>query len=198
MMTRLFFVILIIVGFTYLIPSSYAHPGYNAEEEVIGKYRVTTSTIPEIPTTGQKTTIVISIYDVDYNPIKNFKAEARIFYNDEQVDTIPTTSIDGNHWDLGYVFKNPGNHVFRIDVEDAGSNGGTITYTFNISTLNPFGYIFTYIISAGGLAGGGIMIWSIMSRKDARERLKKSAKSYKRFYFVFRKYLFTDNIKSVK
>lgn len=167
------FVFLLIVGFAYMIPSSYAHPGFNSEDEMIGKYRVTTSTIPEIPTTGQKTTIVITVYDLDYNAIKNFRADVRVFYNDELVDTIPTTYIDGNHWDLGYVFKNPGNHIFRVNVEDAGFDGGTLTYTFNISTLNPFGYIFNYIVSAGGLAGSGIMIWSILSRKDARDRLKK-------------------------
>lgn len=148
-----------------LVPSVYAHPGYNSEEEVIGKYRVSTSTIPEVPTTGEKTTIIITIYDLDYNDIENFRAGVRIFYNDEQVDYIPPTYVDGNHWHLDYVFERPGNHVFRVDVENAGVNGDTITYTFNISTLNPFGYMFLYIISAGGVAGGGIIIWSIATRK---------------------------------
>lgn len=143
----------------------FAHPGYNSEEQVIGKYRVSTSTIPEIPTTGEPSTIIITIYDLDFNPITDFDAGVRIFYNDEQIDAIPMTSIQGNHWDLNYIFEEPGNHVFRVTVDDAGSYGKAITYTFNISTLNPFGYIFIYVIASGGIAGVGIMFYSYISRR---------------------------------
>lgn len=162
----LIILIFIILG-SYTTANVYAHPGYNSEEQVIGRYRVTTSTIPEIPTTGEPSTVIITIYDLDYNPINNFQAGIRIFYNDEQVDAIPMTSIQGNHWDINYVFDKPGNHVFRVTVDDAGSTGNTITYTFNISTLNPFGYIFIYVIASGGIASVGIMIYSFLSRRKA-------------------------------
>jgi len=142
-----------------------AHPGYNSEEQVIGKYRVSTQTIPEIPTTGEPTTIVFTIYDLDYNDIKNFAADIRIFYHDQQLDYIPMTYIDGNHWDLDYTFEKPGNHVVRFTVDNAGTDGRSITYTFNISTLNPFGYMFIFIISSGATAAVGIMIWAILTRR---------------------------------
>jgi len=169
-MTPLNYLIIVLIFFIFTNLNDnqvFAHPGFNSEEQVIGRYRVSTSTIPEIPTTGEPSTIIITIYDLDFNPIKNFQAGIRVFYNDEQVDAIPMTSILGNHWDLNYVFEKPGNHVFRVTVDDAGSTGNAITYIFNISTLNPFGYIFIFIISSGGIAGAGIIAYSFLTRRKA-------------------------------
>jgi len=53
------YLILFLVLFIFASSTTevFAHPGYNSEEEVIGKYRVSTKTIPEIPTTGEPTTM---------------------------------------------------------------------------------------------------------------------------------------------
>jgi len=32
------------------------------------------------------------------------------FYNDQQVNAIPPTTIEDAHWDIDYVWKKPGNH----------------------------------------------------------------------------------------
>jgi len=167
-MKKLNYLILFLVFFIFAssnISEVLAHPGYNSEEEIIGKYRVSTKTIPEIPTTGEPTTIVFTIYDLDYNEIKNFAASIRIFYHDELVDSIPLTYIDSHHWDLDYTFEKPGNHVVRFTVDNAGTDGRAITYTFNISTLNPFGYMFIFIISSGAIAAVGLMSWAILTRR---------------------------------
>ena len=42
------------------------------------------------------------------------------------------------------VFKHFGIHIFRADLHDITDTGGVLTYTFNVSTLVPFGYIFYY------------------------------------------------------
>ena len=36
-------------------------------------------------------------------------------------------------------------------------SGGTLTFTFNISTQSPFGYIFISAIAAGGLIFAGVI-----------------------------------------
>jgi len=165
---KLNYLILFLVFFIFASSTTsevFAHPGYNSEEEVIGKYRVSTKTIPETPTTGEPTTIVFTIYDLDFNDIKNFAADIRIFYKDQQLDYIPITYIDGNQWYFDYTFEKPGNHIIRFTVDNAGTDGRAITYTFNISTLNPFGYMFIFIISSGATAAVGIMIWAILTRR---------------------------------
>ena len=48
-------------------------------------------------------------------------------------------------------------HIFRVDLYDATDDGGTLTFTFNISKQSPFGYIFISAIAAGGLIFAGIM-----------------------------------------
>ena len=40
---------------------------------------------------------------------------------------------------------------------DATDDGGTLTFTFNISTQSPFGYIFISAIAAGGLIFAGVI-----------------------------------------
>ena len=42
----------------------------------------------------------------------------RVYYNEQQVDAIPPTSVKGSHWDFDYVWKNIGNHIVRVDLYD--------------------------------------------------------------------------------
>ena len=81
----------------------------------------------------------------------------RVFYNDQQVDAISPTVIETGHWELDYVWKNVGNHVVRIDLYDMGENDGILTYTFNMGTQNPFGFIFFGAIITGALVFAGVI-----------------------------------------
>ena len=80
----------------------------------------------------------------------------RIFLNEEQIDAVRPQSINGAHFTTDFVFYDPGNHIFRVDLYDATDDGGTLTFTFNISTQSPFGYIFISAIAAGGIIFAGV------------------------------------------
>lgn len=134
-----------------------AHSLFNSAESTIGDYRVQIATLPEIPSVGEKSQILFRITDRDLNEIERFTIGIRIFFNEELIDTIPPQSHAGGHWETDYVFKNPGNHIFRVDLYDVTKDGGVITYTFNVSTQNPFGYIFIYSIAAGGIGFAAIL-----------------------------------------
>lgn len=165
---------LVLIIFTFLILPIYnasAHSLFNSSEEKIGNYRVQIATLPEIPTVGEKSQILFRVLDDDEKEVDRFRMGVRIYFNDELVDTIPVQYHEKGHWETDYVFDSPGNHIFRVDLYDVRENGDIITYTFNVSTLNPFGYIFYYVIIAGGFGGFGIIIWSILSRKKKRARL---------------------------
>ena len=77
--------------------------------------------------------------------------------NEEQIDAVRPQSIDGAHFNTDFIFYDSGNHIFRVDLYDATDNGGTLTFTFNISTQSPFGYIFISAIAAGGLIFAGVI-----------------------------------------
>lgn len=147
-----------------------AHSLFNSSEEKIGNYRVQIATLPEIPTVGEKSQILFRVLDNDEKEVDRFRMGVRIYFNDELADTIPPQYHENGHWEIDYVFDRPGNHIFRVDLYDVRENGGIITYTFNVSTLNPFGYIFYYVIIAGGFGGFGIIIWSVLTRKKNRTR----------------------------
>ena len=48
-------------------------------------------------------------------------------------------------------FKNSGNHIVYVDLYDMKGQGEILTYTFNIGTQSPFGYIFFIAIHYWGL-----------------------------------------------
>jgi len=166
--------LLIVIFFGLLMaPSIYdasGHQLFNSAEERIGNYKVQIATLPEIPTVHEKSQILFRVLDSDGNEVDKFRIGVRVYYNDLLVDTLPPQYHDNGHWETDYVFREPGNHVFRVDLYDVGENGKVLTYTFNVSTLNPFGYIFYYTIISGGIAGIGIMIWAILSKKKTRAK----------------------------
>ena len=81
----------------------------------------------------------------------------RIFFNEEQIEAVRPQSINGAHFATDFVFYDSGNHIFRVDLYDATDDGGTLTFTFNLSTQSPFGYIFISAIAAGGIIFAGVI-----------------------------------------
>ena len=134
-------------------------------------HRVQIATLPEIPTFNEKSQILLRVLDDNENEVDKFRMGIRIYYNDELVDTIQPAYHENGHWQFDYVFKRPGIHIFRVDLYDVAENGGVLTYTYNITTLVPFGYIFYYTVISGGFAVSGIIIWSLLSRKKSKAKL---------------------------
>ena len=140
-----------------LIFDAHAHSLFNSSEETLGDYRVQIATQPEFPQIGEKSQVLIRVTDLDYNEVNDFTMGMRIFFNEEQIQAIRPHSIDGAHWTTDFIFKDSGNHIFRVDLYDPTDYGNPLTFTFNISTQSPFGYIFISAIAAGGLIFAGIM-----------------------------------------
>ena len=167
--------VFLIIFFGFLIMSpiydASAHSLFNSADEKIGTHRIQIATLPEIPTVNEQSQILFRVLDDDEKEVEKFRMGARIYYNDVLVDTFPTQYHENGHWETDYVFTHPGIHIFRVDLYDIADNGGVLTYTFNVSTLNPFGYIFYYVVIAGGIASSVLIIWSILSRKKVSSRL---------------------------
>ena len=134
-----------------------AHSMFNSAESFIGDHRVQIATLPEIPITGEPMQILFRITDVDFEEVDRFTMGIRIFYDEIQLDAIRPQSYEGGHADMEYVLDQPGNHIFRVDLYDAAKDGGIVTYTFNISTQNPFGYIFIFSIAAGSIGFAAVL-----------------------------------------
>lgn len=132
-------------------PLADAHSLFNSAEQTIGQYRMQVATLPEFPQVGETSQILFRLTDRDLDEVGRFTMGVRIFYDGQRIQTIPPTAIDGGHWQKEYVFETSGNHVFRVDVYDIAEDGGVLTYTFNMSTQSPFGYVFIAAITAGAV-----------------------------------------------
>ena len=160
MKNKSIFWLIFLISFSFLFfHSASAHSLFNSAEETIGNHRVQIATLPEIPETGKTMQILLRVTDLDLIEVDRFTIGIRIFYNNDQIGAIAPQSIDGGHWEFDYILDNPGNHILRADLYDVAKDGGALTYTFNISTQNPFGYIFIISITIGAIALSAIVAY---------------------------------------
>ena len=139
---------------------AYGHSMFNSAEQSYGGYRVQVATAPEFPQIDEPSQFLIKVTKgFDYEDVDGFTMGIRVFYHDQQVDAIPPTSIDGSHWDFDYVWRNVGNHIVRIDLYDMEESDGILTYTFNMGTQSPFGFVFIGAITTGALVFAGVMVY---------------------------------------
>jgi hypothetical protein len=140
--------------------SVYAHSMFNSAEQSYGGYRVQVATAPEFPQIDEPSQFLIKVTKgFDYEDVDNFTMGIRVYYNDQQVDAIPPTSVEGTHWDFNYVWRNIGNHIVKVDLYDMEGTSGVLTYTFNMGTQSPFGIVFLGAITTGAFVFVGIMLY---------------------------------------
>ena len=142
---------LIILAFFSMPPISevHAHSLFNSAEEFLGGYRVQIATLPEFPQIDEESQILLRVTDEDFIEVDRFTMGLRFTYQGDQIQAVSPQSIDGSHWEMNYVFRNSGNHIVFVDLYDMNEQGEILTYTFNMGTQSPFGYIFFIAITIG-------------------------------------------------
>jgi len=143
------FVIFLVILSIPLISDAHGHSLFNSAEEFIGGYRVQIATLPEFPQIDEESQILIRVTDEDFNEVDRFTMGMRFNYHGEQIQAVNPQSIEGSHWDMNYVFHYSGNHIVYVDLYDMKGQGEILTYTFNVGTQSPFGYIFFIAIIIG-------------------------------------------------
>jgi len=158
-----------------IVQDVFAHQLFNSSGEKIGNYYVQVATDPEIPTTGQNVKIMLRISSNDGTELSDVPISISITKNGQEIDKIPQIVVTGGHYELNYKFLEQGNYVFYIDVNDIYFTGKTITYIFNISTLNPFGYIFYSLITFAVVTP--LVVITIIYITNKRRRKKQLSES---------------------
>jgi len=153
------FMLIVISTMIPLFSNAHAHSMFNSAEEFMGGYRVQVATLPEFPQIGEKSQILFRIGDSQFNEVDQFTMGIRFFYNDQQIDAINPELHKGGHYELDYVWEKPGNHIVKVDLYDMGGKPGILTYTFNMSTQSPFGYIFIIAITIGAISLGVVVAY---------------------------------------
>ena len=148
-----------------LFSDANAHSLFNSAEQFYGGYRVQVATLPEFPQIGEKSQILFRVGDSDFKEVDRFTMGVRFFYNDQQVDAIKPESHEGGHYEMDYVWERPGNHVVRVDLYDMKGTSEVLTYTFNMSTQSPFGYIFIIAITIGAAMLGIVVAYIYLPKK---------------------------------
>ncbi|HIA10063.1 MAG TPA: hypothetical protein EYN75_03335 [Candidatus Nitrosopelagicus sp.] len=167
---KLFFLFFLIVPTINLFSDADAHPLFNSGEEWIGDHRVQISTLPEIPAVDEEIQLLLRVVDADFQELDQFTLGIRIFYDGEQIDAIMPKTYQNGHVEMDYFFENSGNHVFRVDLYDVSKDGQPLTYTFNLSAQNPFGFIFIGAVTMGGIMTAIIFIYVYFSKRRAKSK----------------------------
>ena len=112
-------------------------------------YRIQIATLPEIPAVNEEIQVLFQVVDTDFQELDQFTMGIRIFYDGEQIDAIMPNMYKNGHMEMDYIFEMSGNHVFRVDLYDIAADGQPLTYTFNISSQDTFGFVFIGAITMG-------------------------------------------------
>lgn len=152
----------------WTVPHADAHSLFNSAEQTIGDYRMQVATLPEFPQVDQPAQVLFRLTDSSLNEVDGFEMGVRIFFNGQQIDAVAPQDIARGHHTMHYTFGSGGNHIFKVDVYGKGSD--TITYTFNMSTQSPFGYIFIAAIITGATMFAIIMAYIYAPRLLRRWR----------------------------
>jgi len=169
-MIKLIFLLFAIMPMINLIPETEAHPLFNSGEEWIGNYRVQIATLPEIPAVDEEIQVLFQVVDADFQELDQFTMGIRIFYDGEQIDAVMPNMYQNGHMEMDYVFEMSGNHVFRVDLYEIADDGQPLTYTFNISSQNTFGFIFISAITMGGIMTAIIFIYVYLSKHRSKSK----------------------------
>jgi len=169
-MLKLIFLFFVIIPMINLIPGAEAHPLFNSGEEWIGDHRIQIATLPEIPAVNEEIQVLFQVVDTDFQEIDQFTMGIRIFYDGEQIDAIMPKTYQNGHVEIDYIFEMSGNHIFRVDLYDVSEDGRVLTYTFNISAQNPFGFIFISAVTMGGIMTAIIFIYVYLSKRRSKPK----------------------------
>jgi hypothetical protein len=154
----LLFSILMCLSVSY--SDAYGHSMFNSAEKFESGFRVQVATTPEFPQVGEPSQFRIRVTEgFDYEEVNEFTMGIRVFFNDQQVDTIPPTTISSSHWDFDYVWRSQGNHIVLVDLYGVGEDQEIHTYIFNMGTQSPFGSIFFSAIIVGALTLTGVVVY---------------------------------------
>ena len=66
---------------------------------------------------------------------------------------------------MDFVWTNSGNHIVRVDLYNMEGAAEILTYTFNMGTQSPFGYIFFIAIIIGALMLGIVVTYVYFPEK---------------------------------
>ena len=138
---------------------AFGHSMFNSAEKFIAGYRVQVATAPEFPQINEPSMFLVRVTDSDFEEVDRFRMGIRFTFNNQQIDAIPPTAIEGGHWDFTYVWRNQGNHIVMVDLYDMIDKPGVTTYTFNMGTQSPFGYIFIIAITIGAISFTVVMMY---------------------------------------
>jgi len=169
-MLKLIFLFFAIMPMISLIPEAEAHPLFNSGEEWIGDYRVQIATLPEIPAVNEEIQVLFQVVNTDFQELDQFTMGIRIFYDGEQIDAVMPKMYQNGHMEMDYIFEMSGNHVFRVDLYDVAVDGQPLTYTFNISSQNTFGFIFISAVTMGGIMTAIIFIYVYWSKRRSKSK----------------------------
>ena len=150
----------------------YAHSLFNSAEKFYAGYRVQVATAPEFPQIDEPSQFLIRVTEgFEYEEVDRFTMGIRVFYNDQQIEAIPPTSIEGSHWDFDYVWRNSGNHIVEVYLYDMPNNSEPLSFKFNMGTQSPFGQIFIIAITIGALSMTGVFLYIYMPKIFKKSRL---------------------------
>ena len=166
-MKKKYLLLIVYFGFFVgLVTYEILNPPFSSDAAKVGNYEVQVTTTPSVPDVGKDTKIHFRVLDQNGNQLDSVRMGVKIYHDDDLTKEFSPATYPGA-WDADYVFQEPGNHVFKVDLFDSNS-GNTYSYDFNITTLSLYTSIFIVLVIAGVGGAAGIVIAILIFTKRTR------------------------------
>ena len=166
-MKKKYLLLLVYFGFFVgLVTYEVLNPPFSHDAARVGNYEVRVDTTPSAPAVGKETKIHFAVLDKEGNQVDNVRMGVKIYHDDDLVKEFQPATYPGS-WNMDYVFTEPGNHVFEVNLYDPDT-GKFDSYDFNITTLSLYTSIFMILVIIGVGAAAGIVIAILFMTKRSR------------------------------
>ncbi|MDE1762917.1 MAG: hypothetical protein KGH88_01550 [Thaumarchaeota archaeon] len=166
-MKKKYILLMVYFGFFVgLVTYEILHPPFSSDSARVGNYEVQVTTTPSVPDVGKDTKIHFLVLGQDDRQVDSVRVGIKIYHDDDLMKEFQPASYPGA-FDVDYVFQEPGNHVFQVDLFDLGT-GSASSYQFNITTLSLYTSIFVALVIAGVAGASGIIIAILIFTKRTR------------------------------
>jgi hypothetical protein len=164
--------LLLFVGVDQALADSLQNGAY---KQRIGNYDVEMITDPKSPVVGSSTSIMIRIARVNGDHLVDVPTTLTIVKDGTQILRTNPIIVPFGHYTHQLAFEQGGKYTVYVDIDDYIYSGEILTFTFFVTVVGTFDYLYVAAPSAAAIAVAIVIMLAFMKKKKKNSKKKQAA-----------------------
>ena len=165
--TILGLLLLLFVGADQALADSLQNGAY---KQRIGNYDVEMITDPKSPVVGGSTSIIIRITGVNGDHLVDVPTTLSIVKDGAQILRTNPIIVPFGHYTHQFAFEQGGKYTVYVDVDDYMYSGEILTFTFFVTVVGTFDYLYVAAPIAAAIAVAIVIMLAFMKKKNSKKK----------------------------